>query len=113
MAPISFVTSIGRMSVWENHTDGHVCRFGVWVNRAVSYGWTTHIESRPLQYSHETLVTQVALSHPDLQLDLICQDAVDFHENLYLRCIEIRNAADRDREVRLFSIMTFISQVTN
>ncbi|HWF59507.1 MAG TPA: glycoside hydrolase family 15 protein [Nitrospira sp.] len=85
----------------ENHTDGHVCRFGVWVDGR--FVWLDDPRwSRQLQYSHETLVTQVALSHPDLQLDLICQDAVDFHENLYLRCIEIRNAADRDREVRLF-----------
>ncbi|NGZ60710.1 MAG: glycoside hydrolase family 15, partial [Nitrospira sp. LK265] len=85
----------------ENHTDGHVCRFGVWVEGRFVWlddpGW-----SRRLRYSHETLVTQVDLSHPDLQLDVICQDTVDFHEDLYLRRIEVRNAADRAREVRLF-----------
>lgn len=85
----------------ENHTDGHVCRFGVWADGRFAWlddpGW-----SRRLRYSHETLATQVDLSHPDLQLELSCQDAVDFHEDLYLRRIEVRNAADRDREVRLF-----------
>ncbi|MDC8447096.1 MAG: glycoside hydrolase family 15 protein [Nitrospira sp.] len=85
----------------ENHTDGHVCRFGVWVDGR--FAWLDDPRwSRQLQYSHETLTTQVALSHPDLQLDLSCQDAVDFHENLYLRRIEVKNAADHDREVRLF-----------
>lgn len=85
----------------ENHTDGHVCRFGVWVDGR--FAWLDDPRwSRQLQYSHETLVTQVALSHTDLLLDLSCQDTVDFHENLYLRRIEVRNAADRDREVRLF-----------
>ncbi|MDF0675185.1 MAG: glycoside hydrolase family 15 protein [Nitrospira sp.] len=85
----------------ENHTDGHVCRFGIWVDGR--FVWLDDPRwSRRLRYSHETLVTQVDLSHPDLQLDVSCQDAVDFHENLYLRRIEVRNAADRDREVRLF-----------
>jgi len=96
----------------ENHTDGHVCRFGVWADGR--FVWMDDPRwSRRLQYSHDTLVTQVDLSRPDLQLDLNCQDTVDFHKNLYLRRIEVRNAADRDREIRLFSIMTFISQVTN
>ncbi|MBS0181428.1 MAG: glycoside hydrolase family 15 protein [Nitrospira sp.] len=85
----------------ENHTDGHVCRFGVWVDGR--FAWLDDPRwSRQLQYSHETLVTQVTLSHPDLLLDLSCQDTVDFHENLYLRRIEVKNAADHDREVRLF-----------
>ncbi|MDF0666540.1 MAG: glycoside hydrolase family 15 protein [Nitrospira sp.] len=85
----------------ENHTDGHVCRFGVWADGR--FVWLDDPRwSRRLRYSHETLVTQVDLSHPDLQLDVSCQDAVDFHENLYLRRIEVRNTADHDREVRLF-----------
>jgi GH15 family glucan-1,4-alpha-glucosidase len=53
-------------------------------------------------YAHETLVTEVQLSHPDLQLDLVCHDAVDFHENLYLRRVDVNNRLDRERQVRLF-----------
>lgn len=85
----------------ENHTDGHVFRFGVWVDGQFRWldhpGWT-----RRLRYDHETLVTDVGLAHPDLQLELVCRDAVDFHQNLYLRRIDVRNDSDRDREVRLF-----------
>jgi len=35
-------------------------------------------------------------------MNLVCQDAVDFHEDLYLRQIVVHNEADREREVRFF-----------
>ncbi|WHZ21157.1 MAG: Glucoamylase [Nitrospira sp.] len=85
----------------ENHTDGHVFRVGVWVE-----GLFTWLDDprwrRKLRYASETLVSQVELSHPDLHLTLRWSDAVDFHEPLFLRRVEISNAAERDREVRLF-----------
>ena len=65
----------------ENHSNGHVFRFGVWVDGRFRWlddpGW-----SRRLRYADETLVTEVELSHPDLDLELRCRDAVDFHQNL-------------------------------
>ena len=60
-------------------------------------GW-----ERTFDYLHDTLVTHVTLQHPDLSLKLVCQDTVDFHENLYLRGIVVHNEAGREREVRLF-----------
>ncbi|MEE9617701.1 MAG: glycoside hydrolase family 15 protein, partial [Anaerolineae bacterium] len=85
----------------ENHTAGHPFRFGVWVDDRFRWvddaGW-----QRTLDYAHDTLVTQVTLHHPDLALTLVCQDAVDFHEDLYLRQIVVHNEADREREVRFF-----------
>ncbi|MBS0169802.1 MAG: glycoside hydrolase family 15 protein [Nitrospira sp.] len=85
----------------ENHTDGHVFRVGVWVD-----GLFTWLDDprwrRELRYASDTLVTRVELSHPDLRLTLYWRDTVDFHEPLFLRCIEIKNAATYDREVRLF-----------
>jgi glucoamylase len=90
----------------ENHTVGHPSRFGVWVDGQFRWvdddGW-----QRTLDYAHDTLVTQVTLHHPDLALRLVCQDAVDFHENLYLRQIIVHNEADREREVRLFLAQDF------
>ena len=85
----------------ENHTAGHPCRFGVWVDGQFRWlddeGW-----QRAMDYVHCTLVTDVALYHPDLALRLVCHDVVDFNENLYLRQIIVRNEVDRPREVRLF-----------
>jgi GH15 family glucan-1,4-alpha-glucosidase len=85
----------------ENHTRGGPCRFGVWADGRFRWidgpGWT-----RDLRYGQRTLVTEVTLSHPELALRLTSRDAVDFHENLYVRCLEVTNGTDRPREVRLF-----------
>ena len=90
----------------ENHTAGHPFHFGVWVDGQFRWvddaGW-----QHRLNYAHDTLVTQVTLHHPDLALRLVCQDAVDFHENLYLRQIIVHNETDREREVRLFFAQDF------
>jgi oligosaccharide amylase len=85
----------------ENHTEGHPCRFGVWVDGRFSWvsddGW-----ERELDYVKNALVSNVVLSNADLDLRLVCHDAVDFHENLYLRQIEVHSETDRERVVRLF-----------
>ena len=84
-----------------NHTDGHAFRFGVWVDGRFLWitdsGWGRHLD-----YADQTLVTQVELTHDELALRLLCQDTVDFHENLFIRQITVHNQADHAREVRLF-----------
>ncbi len=85
----------------ENHSDGHPFRFGVWAGGQFRWvddaGWERHLD-----YARDTLVTEVTLRHPDLGLRLVCNDTVDFHENLYLRRITLHDETGRDREVRLF-----------
>lgn len=85
----------------ENQTNGGPFRFGVWTEN--QFRWITDPRwSRQLNYDDDTLVTRVQLSHPDLQVHLVCADAVDFHENIYLRRLDVTNAADHAREIRLF-----------
>ncbi len=85
----------------ENHTQGHPFRFGVWVDD--SFSWISDPAwQRSLRYEAHTLVTHVELRHPGLGLYLVCQDIVDFHENLYLRRLVVHNEAQGAREVRLF-----------
>ena len=43
-------------------------------------------------------MTQVSLYHERLGLLLTCRDAVDFHENVYLREITVENMDPRERE---------------
>ncbi len=85
----------------ENHTEGHPCRFGIWADGSFSWvsgdGWM-----RTLGYEHDTLVTQVTLYNPVLNIRLVCRDAVDFHENAFLRQITVYSFAENPREVRLF-----------
>ncbi len=85
----------------ENHAVGHLFRFGVWVDDQLS--WVDGDEwSRALHYEHDTLVSKVTLYNPRLSLRIVCHDAVDFHEDLYLRKLVVENQADEQREVRLF-----------
>jgi len=84
----------------ENHSPGHPFRFGVWVDG--QFRWIDHPGwQRALDYAPDTLVTDVRLVHPELGVRLVCSDAVDFHENLYLKRVVVHNDADREREVRL------------
>jgi len=84
----------------ENHLGGRQSRFGVWVDGRFSWvgaGWEME-----LRYEADTLVTRVNLYHRELGVILTCRDAVDFHENIYLREIDVENLLPEQREVRLF-----------
>lgn len=85
-----------------NHTEGHVQRFGVWVDGRFAWiednGW-----KRSLKYQEGTLVTEVTLLHEGLGLELKCYDAVDFHEPVYMRRCVVTDLSGKDRDVRLFS----------
>src|ERR671939_188166 len=85
----------------ENHSEGHPFRLGLWVDGAFSWisekGWT-----RELLYMPETLVTEVRLSNETLEVEITSNDAVDSHENVFIRRIVLRNLKDVRREFRLF-----------
>jgi len=85
----------------ENHSAGHPFRFGVWCEGQFSW---VHGDAwqKTLDYIEDTLITQVTLFNPTMQLRLICNDGVDFHRDVYLRGIRVENLTDREREVRLF-----------
>lgn len=90
----------------ENHTAGQPFRFGVWVEN--TFRWLDDTRwQRNLQYLEDSLVTEVTLFHPELDLKLVCHDVVDFHVNLYLKKITVHNLATRKREVRLFFSQDF------
>lgn len=84
----------------ENHAQGYPSRFGIWVDGELSWlgsGWEISLD-----YQDDTLVSQVRAVHHRLGIELECQGAVDFHENLYLRRVQVRNLADRPRRTLLF-----------
>ncbi|HEX2837261.1 MAG TPA: glycoside hydrolase family 15 protein [Phycisphaerales bacterium] len=93
-----YYPNVGRF----DHTDGHVQRFGVWADGRFAWiedpGWTRH-----LKYSEGTLVTEVTLRHEGLGLEIRCNDAVDFHEPVYLRRCVVTDLTGKDRDVRVFS----------
>ncbi|TSA00481.1 MAG: glycoside hydrolase family 15 protein [Nitrospiraceae bacterium] len=84
----------------ENQTVGHPWRFGVWVDDRLS--WMGPDWQISLKYEEGTMVSRVEASHPGLQVTLVCADAVDFHDPVYVRKIIVLNLADRERDIRLF-----------
>ena len=89
----------------ENHIGGELSRFGIWVDGRFSWvGPEWRIDRR---YETDTLVTQVSLYHPDLQILLTCRDAVDFHENIYLKEITVENLLPAERRIKLFFHLDF------
>jgi GH15 family glucan-1,4-alpha-glucosidase len=96
----------------ENHTAGHPFRFGLFVDGRFSWisdpQWEKHI-----CYSEDTLTSHVTIRNRNLRITLVCYDAVDFHEDLFLRLVEVhddRSDAQSDggaREVRLFFCQDF------
>lgn len=91
----------------ENHSGGHPFRFGVWAGKHGSVegqmSWVSSADwQRQLHYLPETLVTDVQLTSKKLGIELLCQDTVDYHDNVYLRRIVVRNTLESAREVRLF-----------
>ncbi len=85
----------------ENHTEGFPFRFGVWADGAFSWifsdDWT-----RDLRYKPETLVTDVKLANEKLGLEIVSNDTVASHENIFLRRVTVSNLLDKPREIRVF-----------
>ncbi|MHB8987215.1 MAG: glycoside hydrolase family 15 protein [Desulfobulbia bacterium] len=89
----------------ENHVSGDFCRFGVWVDGL--FRWVGPEWRRDLLYAPDTMVTQVNLFHDELGILLTCRDAVDFHENIYLREVVVENLRPAARDIRLFFSQSF------
>jgi GH15 family glucan-1,4-alpha-glucosidase len=89
----------------ENHIQGKFCRLGLWTEGRFS--WVGPEWRKELRYVSDTMVTKVSLHQPEMELSLVCRDAVDFHEDVYLKEISVENLASRPREVRLFFHLDF------
>ncbi|OQZ00760.1 MAG: glycoside hydrolase family 15 [Candidatus Brocadia sp. UTAMX2] len=84
----------------ENHTIGHPCRMGIWVDG--QFSWFGGEWQKTLRYKEDTLVTDVRARNDRLKIELQMYDTVDFHLNIFVKEIVVRNLEGRDREVRLF-----------
>ncbi len=85
----------------ENHTNGRVCRIGIWIDNRFSWldddSW-----QRSLRYEDDSLVTASILENKSFGIRLHFRDGVDFHEDLFIRQVTVENTGDRMREIRLF-----------
>ncbi|MGI8469335.1 MAG: glycoside hydrolase family 15 protein [Pyrinomonadaceae bacterium] len=85
----------------ENHTEGFPFRFGVWADGEFSWIFSDDWK-RDLCYLRETLVTNVKLTNENLGLEIVSNDTVASHENIFLRRVRVSNLRDTKRDVRVF-----------
>ncbi len=84
----------------ENHTKNEPFLFGVWVNGRFSWvpsGWKIR-----KKYLDDSLVTNVEMINPELEIRIDVNDAVDFQENVYIKKIAVKNISKAEMDVRLF-----------
>ncbi len=91
----------------ENHAGNGPCRFGVFTNvpgkQQGELKWTADASWDIHQrYLRDTLTTSVSLENKHLKVGLYCNDVVDFHRNVYVRKIKVKNLDTVDRQVTLF-----------
>jgi GH15 family glucan-1,4-alpha-glucosidase len=85
----------------ENHTDGHLNRFGVWADG--EFAWLDGADwQRDLRFADESLVTHVTCRNDRLGIELVCADCVDVGRNVYVKRVEVRDLRGKQRGVRLF-----------
>ncbi len=84
----------------ENHVMGNYFRFGVWIDNIFS--WVGPDWKIDIRYMTDSIVSEVSLYHKELAILINCKDAVDFHENIYLRDITVENLSSNHRKIRLF-----------
>lgn len=96
----------------ENHAGAGPCRFGVHTDvpgtPKQQLTWTndgTWIVRQ--RYLRDTLTTSVSLEHRSMKLALYCNDVVDFHRNILIRKIKVKNLTKHERTVRVFHHQDF------
>jgi GH15 family glucan-1,4-alpha-glucosidase len=85
----------------DNQTVGDVSFFGVWCDGKFLWIGNPAWEKK-LDYDDDTLVTRVTARAESLDLEMTISDCVDFDRDLFVRRVELRNLADRERRVRLY-----------
>jgi len=89
----------------ENHAGNAPFRVGIWEDGL--FEWLPGRWERQVGYLDDTMVTQVVWSDNGRGLHLLCNDLVDFRENLHLRRITLTESAGRKRLLRLFFAFDF------
>jgi hypothetical protein len=80
----------------ENHSGGHVFRFGLWVDGTMT--WASSADwKKSIGYGPSTLVSDVTFTHATLGIELKLADCVDFHEDLFVRRITVRDSTPVSR----------------
>lgn len=96
----------------ENHAGAGPCRFGIFSDvpgkSKSQLAWTSDTAWTIRQrYLRDTLTTSVAMDHRELKLAAYCNDVVDFHRNIMVRKIKLKNLCPHARVARVFHHQDF------
>ena len=91
----------------EDHVRGHYLhRVGVWVEGRLSWlsdpAWEVRVECE-----EDALVSKVTAKHAGFQVELIMHDVVYNERAIFLRSVEVKNAVERTREIKLYFAQQF------
>ena len=99
----------------DNHAGAGPCHFGVWAEMpggkkgGGKLAWTSDSSWTIRQkYLPESLTTAVDCWNGQMGLSLHCNDAVDFHRNVFVRKIRVKNDLDVGRLVKVFHHQDFL-----
>ena len=99
----------------DNHAGAGPCHFGVWAEMPGGkkgggrLAWTDDDSWTIRQkYLPESLTTAVDCWNGQMGLSLHCNDAVDFHRNVFVRRIRVKNDMDVGRLVKVFHHQDFL-----
>lgn len=84
----------------ENHTNGNSSMMGVWIDG--TFHWVDKKWSVDMKYLPESLVTDVSLSREGVPIELKINECVDFHENVLIKRIGVRNTSSVNHDIRIF-----------
>ena len=89
-----------------NHILGHKNNLGFWTEGKFAWidaaGW-----ERSLGYLKNSLVACSTAGHKELSLAITSTDAVHYRDNIYIKCLKVKNISLREREIRVFLTQDF------
>ena len=99
----------------ENHALDHLSRFGLRIND--EFAWLDNEEwQKEAKYIKNSLIAQLVFRHPRLGVTITLQDAVDHHDNVFVRKIIVDNHTNHPINLQSFfhlDINLYGSQMAN
>ncbi len=90
----------------ENHVSSKIHRTGIWVEG--QFSWIDEKDWEILiKYKKDCLVSEIYAYNPNLEVELLINEAVHYSKNIFLRRVSVENKSDKKREIRVFFSQNF------
>lgn len=86
----------------ENHVQGHRHKIGVYVDKQFSWTFDKESWNNSLCYEKDTLVANIVMHNPSLNISMVMNDTVHHNKDIYLKECTIFNKSSKSREIRIF-----------